>query len=200
MKLFEEIFPVVVFFCNRKKKLTKVDDLDREDPAVERYRELEIDTLNKRLKEEHLRAVKIDDKTSKFTLGLSVSLTIIAAVSGSFAKFLPSQDFEGVIFIVCGLSALCMLFAGIISLGAMKTLPTFGYGTEHEIELKKYGADHLAWVLLKQEEINIVRHLRNEAAYQSLRNGFLVLIIALIIALFYSLVAELIIFLLSVGF
>ena len=191
---------MVVFFRIRKKKLTKVDDLDREDPTIECYRELEIDTLNKRLKEEHLRAVKIDDKTSKFTLGLGVSLAIIAAASGSFAKFVPYQNFGGVISFLCGLSALYMLFAGIISFGAMKTLPRFGYGTKHEIELKKNGADYLAWVLLKQEEINTVRQMRNETAYQSLRNGFLVLIIALIIALFYSLVAELIVFLLPVGF
>ena len=35
-----------------------------------------------------------------------------------------------------------------------------------------------------QEEINIVRHLRNESAYQCLRNGFFLLLLALIIATF----------------
>jgi hypothetical protein len=77
-----------------------------------------------------------------------------------------------------------MLIAGIISLGALKTLPKYGYGTKHEILAEQQGANHIAKALFLQEEINIVRHLRNESAYQCLRNGFLLLLLVLIIATF----------------
>jgi hypothetical protein len=73
-----------------------------------------------------------------------------------------------------------MLLAGITALGALKTLPVYGYGTQHALSQEKGGVTYLSQALYAQENINLVRHLRNETAYQSLRNGFLVLLIALI--------------------
>jgi hypothetical protein len=72
-----------------------------------------------------------------------------------------------------------MLMAGITALGAIKTLTTYGYGTDHLLNQKKIGDSYLAEALYAQERMNIIRHLRNESAYQSLRNGFLMLFIAL---------------------
>lgn len=181
--LLEELLPVLAFFSNSRKLGNKIQKLSYEDPALEGYHLLESSILEKRLLEEHERGVKVDEKTFKFTLGLSVSLTIIAAASGSFAKFFPDQNFSVIIPLVCGVSALYMLSAGIISLGAIKTLPTFGYGTQHEMELKKEGDKYLAFALLAQEKVNIIRQLRNEAAYQSLRNGFLILFAALFLSI-----------------
>ncbi len=77
-----------------------------------------------------------------------------------------------------------MLIAGIISLGALKTVPKYGYGTQYEIQKEEKGANYLANALILQEDINIVRHLRNEAAYQCIRNGLFLLLTALIISIF----------------
>jgi len=180
--IIENIIPAIAYALNRRKIFKKLWAPDCDNPDLVKYRSLDSEILNRRLKEEHERAVKIDEKTFKFTLGLSVSLTIIAAASGSFAKFLPVEGLGGVISIICSIAALYMLSAGIISLGALKTLLTFGYGTHHEVEFKANGAEYLSLALLRQEKVNIIRQLRNEAAYQSLRNGFFVLFVALILS------------------
>ena len=48
--------------------------------------------------------------------------------------------------------------------------------------INKDGISYLTKALYAQERVNIVRQLRNEAAYQSLRNGFLILLFALIMS------------------
>lgn len=181
--IIENVVPAITYIFNRRTVYKRLQEASCDIPDVVEYSSLDSDTLSRRLAEEHVRAVKIDEKTFKFTLGLSVSLTIIAAASGSFAKFLPIDGVGELISVMCGVSALYMLSAGIISLGALKTLPAFGYGTHHEVELKSDGVQCLALALWRQEKINVIRHLRNEAAYQSLRNGFLVLFVGLLLAL-----------------
>ncbi|WP_413614774.1 hypothetical protein MRB56_12765 [Halomonas cupida] len=144
------------------------------------YTALDVECLKKRIAEEHDRAIKIDDKTSKFTLGLSVSLTVLAAASGAFAKLIPTSPYGGIVSLACGLSSVYMLLAGITALGALKTLAIFGYGTHHELKNMGGGASYLSQTLYAQERMNIVRQLRNEAAYQSLRNGLIILLFTLV--------------------
>lgn len=182
-RIFEEIFPLVLFMKNKKRIFSSLADGEGVASNSEKYMELDIDTLNIRIQEEHERAVKIDEKTSKFTLGLSVSLTVLAAAAGgSFLKFIPDNGQAVVISIICGVASLYMLAAGITALGAFKTLPTYGYGSDHLLQLKKNGASYLSEALYAQERMNIVRHLRNETAYQSLRNGFFMLFFALCVS------------------
>lgn len=178
-RIFEETFPALPFLKKQKDILDKVRNDSEFSQKSERYKELDADCLSNRIKEEHARAVKIDEKTSKFTLGLSVSLTVLAAASGSFIKLIPNSSFSTAISMSCGLASIYMLAAGITALGALKTLATYGYGTEHLINQKKSGISYLAQALYAQERMNIIRQLRNEAAYQSLRNGFLLLLFAL---------------------
>lgn len=178
-RIFEEVFPIFPFLKNKNSILNKVNDGDEISSKSERYEELGSDSLNIRIKEEHERAIKIDEKTFKFTLGLSISLTVLAAASGSFVKFLPNSPFAIYISIICGISSLYMLAAGITALGAIKTLATYGYGTDHLLNQNKIGDSYLAEALYAQERMNVIRQLRNESAYQSLRNGFLMLFLAL---------------------
>ena len=182
--IFEEIFPFIFFVKNKRKKINQIQTISVSEQKIREYGTLSVEKLNHRLSEEHERAIKIDEKTAKFTLGLSVSLTILSTVSGTLVKLLPDNDINSIIILLCGLSSVFMLIAGIISLSALKTLPLYGYGTQHELLVEEKGACHFAEVLILQEDINIVRHLRNEAAYQCLRNGFLLLLTALIISLF----------------
>ena len=153
---FEEIFPIFPFLKNKKKILDKVNDCYQSQ-------------FNERA-------------LFKFTLGLSVSLTVLAAASGSFVKFLPNSPYAIYISIICGIASLYMLAAGITALGAIKTLATYGYGTDHLLCQKKGGVSYLAEALYAQERMNIIRQMRNEAAYQSLRNGFLMLFLALVMS------------------
>ncbi|MEJ1339480.1 MAG: hypothetical protein RPU64_09110 [Candidatus Sedimenticola sp. (ex Thyasira tokunagai)] len=178
-RTFEEVFPIFPFLKNKNNILNKVSDDAELSEKSKRYEELGPDCLNVRIKEEHERATKIDEKTFKFTLGLSVSLTVLAAASGSFVKFLPNSSYAVYISIICGVASLYMLAAGITALGAIKTLATYGYGTDHLLNQKKVGDSYLAEALYAQERMNIIRQMRNEAAYQSLRNGFLMLFLAL---------------------
>lgn len=179
LSCFRRGFSNVYFFEKQKNILNKVGNENEIASKSKRYEELDSDSLNIRIKEEHERAVKIDEKTFKFTLGLSISLTVLAAASGSFVKFLPNSSFVTYISIICGISSLYMLAAGITALGAIKTLATYGYGTDHLLNQKRIGNSYLAEALYAQERMNIVRQLRNESAYQCLRNGFLMLFLAL---------------------
>lgn len=178
-RVFEEVLPFLAFIENKRNIIAKVNDESAIESKVDRYKKLNSESLSCRITEEHQRAVKIDEKTSKFTLGLSVSLTVLATASSSFVKFVPNSEHTTTISVICGIAALYMLAAGITALGSLKTLPTYGYGTDHEILKKESGASYLAEALCAQEFMNIVRQLRNEAAYQSLRNGFFMLFIAL---------------------
>lgn len=184
--LLEEFFPFIFFIINKHNKLHKTPQGDELEGNINEYSRLSPEKLNSRLSEEHERAIKIDEKTAKFTLGLSVSLTILSTASGTLAKLLPVNKINWFITLLCGLSSIFMMIAGIVSLGALKTLPKFGYGTQHELLAEKKGVYHLAKVLIQQEDINIVRHLRNETAYQCLRNGFIILLIALILSVFLT--------------
>lgn len=180
-RFFEEVFPIFPYLRNRNRTLDKVNDEVELSRQSERYEKLDPDSLSARIQEEHERATKIDEKTFKFTLGLSVSLTVLAAASGSFVKLLPNSSYAIYISIICSIASLYMLVAGIIALGAIKTLATYGYGTDHLLKQKERGNSYLAEALYAQERMNIIRQMRNEAAYQSLRNGFLMLFLALVL-------------------
>lgn len=179
-RAFEETFPLFAFLWNKRKIMRGVSNeaLVAENSSL--YAVLDEGALSERIKEEHGRATKIDEKTSKFILGLSVSLTVLAAASGAFTTFVPGNPHSGLISIACGFASIYMLLAGVTALGALKTLAVYGYGTQHAIRQKSGGVSYLCQALYAQERMNIVRHLRNEAAYQSLRNGFLVLLFALV--------------------
>ena len=175
----EELFPFLFFLVSKKRIKKSIDNIDELTEKSKAYKALDADCINDRIKEELERSIRVDDKTFKFTLGLSLSLTVLAAASGSVTKYLSSNLFVEYISIACGISALYMLAAGITALGALKTLPTYGYGTDHLIKQKVDGVSYLSQALFAQERMNIIRHLRNEAAYQSLRNGFILLFVAL---------------------
>ncbi|WP_194089325.1 hypothetical protein [Vibrio hibernica] len=183
-RIFEELFPIFPFLKSKNNILNKISNENEITSKSQRYKELGSDSLNIRIKEEHERAIKIDEKTFKFTLGLSISLTVLAAASGSFVKFSPNSPFSMYISIICGVASIYMLAAGITALGAIKTLATYGYGTDHLLNKMKIGDSYLVEALYAQELMNIIRQLRNEAAYQCLRNGFLMLFLALSLAVF----------------
>lgn len=183
-RIIEETFPLFAFLRNKRKVIVPLLNGAIVQEKYKLYEGLDERCLKDRIAEEHERAKKIDGKTSKFTLGLSISLAVLTAASGAFSKLIPEALYAGFFSILCGFASIYMLMAGVIALGALKTLPIYGYGTQHALKQKEGGISYLSQVLYAQERVNIVRHLRNEAAYQSLRNGFLVFIAALIFVVF----------------
>jgi hypothetical protein len=85
------------------------------------------------------------------------------------------------IAILVWLAIFYIFAAGFLALGALKTQQSFMYGTEAKrfppVNHKTLYADALA----RQELSNSARHLRNEASYQCLWNGFILLFVSLAI-------------------
>lgn len=176
-KLFralEELLPAVYFYYISNKCSKKLYEFAY--PEIEDYSKLPDEKIEERLKSEHERAQKIDEKTSKFTLGLSISLSIISGTASGVVKFLPKNQLNDFIVLLFGVSSLYMLSGGLLALGALKTLPKFGYGTYFEINKN---TATLARSLIGQEKVNTLRHIRNELSFMSLRNGFLLVLTAL---------------------
>ncbi len=138
------------------------------------YWSLSSQQLSDRLFEEHERGRAIDEKTLRFTFVISIALTILGAAAGYLTTALEKEPLKYLVVSAAGISVLYTITGGLLALGALKTLPRYGYGTQFLL----CGDQKLAKVraLAAQEEINIVRQLRNEAAYQCIRNGFAALL------------------------
>ncbi|MDE9447728.1 hypothetical protein KKJ04_19695 [Xenorhabdus bovienii] len=178
-RIIEETFPFVYFYYITNKKTGGVYDVTFLN--FEFYSHLSDEQITKRLEHEHNRAKEIDDKTFKFTLALSISLSIVSAGASGIVKFLPENNLNPYISFIFFLSSFYMLCGGLISLGSLKTLPKFGYGSYFEINKSR---DSLIKAIAGQEKINIIRHIRNEHSYMCLRNGFLLIILAIIFCLY----------------
>lgn len=180
-RLVEEIFPFLFFFLRKKKIMGEVDKETFASKAgpYENYYQLSSEDLNARILQEHKRSKSMDDKTFKMTLAISFGLTILGSSANLFIKEIPYEALKILIALFSFLSIAYSMTAGFASLGALKTLPLYGYGTQ--FVSKKDDISALVQALASQEKMNIVRHLRNESAYQSLRNGMITLFVALFI-------------------
>ena len=175
-RIFEELFPFFAYPRNRsrvKKRLNCCNILNLKDFAD--YKKLSSKQLIHRLDDEHQRASAMDEKTSKMTLSLSVGLTIF----GFTIAFLTKSEFDDVVLMVSLIlvvpGLLYLLIAVFMTLDALRTHPKYGYGTKFILDKSQGGTrevEILARALARQECMNTIRHLRNEAVYQTLRNAF----------------------------
>ena len=185
--IFEEVCPFVhyVFRCRRlRRRAEAVDILD--NPGFAKYGKLSRDELTERLGEEHTRARILDEKTFKLTLSFSVGLTIVGLATSSLIDSVSGETLQVILASFLGLGTLFVLAAAFLALGALRTLPAYGYGTGFLLTLQQTENRHkvLADALARQEAMNTVRHLRNEAAYQALRNGLVLVVCGLCVFLF----------------
>ena len=72
------------------------------------------------------------------------------------------------------------IMADLVALGALRTAPRHGYGTSLFLKQDTLRKKILAESLARQEIINLVPQLRNEAAFQSLRNGLLLFVVVIV--------------------
>ena len=182
-RIIEELFPFIHYlvYKRRQKKLSTTQKI-LEQEKFKDYSTLSMDKLEQRLCQEHKRASDMDEKTFKLTLSFSVGLTVLALLAAPLAKVLISTQIKVIFIVPMHIGLLFVLASGIVALGAMRTLPKYGYGTQFILDQQeKVSSALLADALARQETMNIVRHLRNEVAYQSLRNGILLILAGFII-------------------
>jgi hypothetical protein len=179
--IMEEVFPFLAYRNNKTKLMSKLENtkIDSTLLSYDRYYSLPHDKLSERITEERQRAVAMDDKTFKLTLSLTIALTLLGTTMQVLAKDIANDVIKLTFQAEVLISILYILIGGLIALGALKTLPSYGYGTDFSIHSKS--KRHLIEALVSQEIMNNVRHLRNEASYQCLRNGVVLLFVAIFV-------------------
>ena len=180
----EELFPFVHYLSRSHRQLRRcsVENI-LNNKGFSDYETLPKDQLERRLKEERQRASAMDEKTFKLTLSLSVSLTVLGSMAAFVTNAISSATVQATLTILFGVGLFYALAAGFTAVGALRTQRTYGYGTAFLLEQQREqdAPRILADALARQETMNIVRHLRNETAYQALRNGLLMLFAGILI-------------------
>ena len=183
--LAEETLPFIYYFVRSRRLLRrcckKEDILKRSEFAD--FTKLSVEQLKDRVNEERGRASAMDEKTFKLTLSLSVALTVLGSMGALVSRVLFSATVEVVLTILFGAGLFYVLAAGLTAVGALRTRKSYGYGTQFLLRLEQENDARvvLADALARQETMNVVRHLRNETAYQSLRNGLGMLFMGILI-------------------
>ena len=185
--IFEEVFPFAYYICRcrrLRRRAETVGILIHDDFA--NHEKLSPDELRSRLQEEHTRARAMDEKTFKLTLSFSLGLTIVGLATSSLVSTLSCVTLKAILALVLGVGTLFVLAGAFLALGALRTLPSYGYGTAFLLAARQAENGHtvVAEALARQETMNTVRHLRNEAAYQALRNGLVLVLCGLWLFLF----------------
>ena len=185
-RAFEEIFPFVHYVKQQNRLRQRAESSGiLSCQAFTGYDTLLAEQLKDRLKEERERAQVTDEKTFKLTLSLSVGLTVLGSIAASLITVVSCVAVQIILTVIIGFSLFFVLSAGFVALGALRTFPSYGYGTQFLLKLKQKESVQtvLAAALASQETMNTIRHLRNETAYQALRNGLLLLFAGILIFL-----------------
>lgn len=186
MSLFEEVLPFCTYSKYRSKLIADAikiyGESCKENDTLSSYQALDVDIINTRIKEEHDRAKYIDEKTVKFTLTTTIALALLSSTSTFLLQKVTQGVFLPISISLSGISVLFLLIGGLISLEALRTMPTYGYSTDFRVKAKGY-QDIVYNALAAQEKVNAVRQVRNEAAFQCIRNGLLLLMISFSVTL-----------------
>jgi hypothetical protein len=183
----EEILPFIIYLHHRRwLEAAMLGKRPPSTPAtIALYRTLPLPDLSERLAEESERAKLLDDKTAKMTLAFTLALGVLGAAA-TLAKNLGSSSAMNYIQAGIVISTGYILIGGWLALAGYRTLPRFGYGTMFRVDIMKALDPKESYVdgLLRQETANTIRQIRNEAAYQCLRNGFVAFAVVLVVYVF----------------
>ena len=192
-RIAEQLIPFAYYYFSSARRLRARFESKGRLPEKDfaEHTDLPNKVLERRLKEEHQRAAALDDKTLRVSFFLSsgfsvlgLGLTILGS-SDFIAKTVSSLAPPLLLTLLFVTSTVYFLFAGFLALGAMRTYPMFGYGTSYELDrYRKSLKPLLAERLARQEVLNLLRHCRNEAVFQTTRNGIILLLGGISLALF----------------
>lgn len=186
LRFAEEIFPFAFYFLRSRRQRRRSESREiLSEREFTNYIDLSEGELKERLKEEHQRASAIDEKTSKLTISFSIALTFVGAaivfLKNTVSPVVMQTDLSVLVNFLIFLGLFYSIVAGLVALGALRTAPRHGYGTRFLLEQDKLMIEILAESLARQEVINLVPQLRNEAAFQSLRNGLWIFVVVIAI-------------------
>ena len=186
LRFVEEIVPFVFYFVRSRRQRRRSESGEiLSEKKFTNYIALSKDKLEERLEEEHQRASTIDEKTSKLTLSFSIALTFVGAamvfLKNTVSPVVMQTVLPNLVNFLIFLGLFYSIVAGLVALGALRTERLYGYGTSLLLRQDKPMNEILAKSLACQEVINLVRHTRNEAAFQSLRNGLWIFVAVIVI-------------------
>ena len=190
LNVVQQILPFLEYWRAKRK----LDERRASESILERgeyseYAQLPPDELDGRLREEHERTERLEDKTFRLSFAITFGLAIFGVGSG-----LTIGDGLGIdgltlwvlVSLVVGV-AIYFWSAALLAAGALESVSTYGIGTQRLVWAKDKTDRELATLYAKdlacQELVNLNRHNRNNATYMSLRNGLLLLLGIGVIAL-----------------
>ena len=180
----EELLPFAYYLVRSRSKRELCDSgkILHEKEFI-KYKTLSEKQIKHRLDDEHRRAENLDEKTFKLTLSFSVGLTFLGLAAAFLIKSIQIPQIKTLLIVLFFVGIIYTLTAGFTALGGLRTLPRYGYGTHFLLSITQSSDPRtiMANALACQEAMNIVRQLRNEAAYQALRNGLWLLFIGILV-------------------
>lgn len=176
-RVFEEILPFISLLTNMRTVRKKPTP----ETLIKRYSTLSEQTLLDRIKEEQNRGTNIEDKTFKFHGSLAIGLTLINSTLFLLAGKITCPRIQLFVNVLISCSVLYLFIGAFIALYGIKTHQVYGYGTEFLVQLKDGNSVEIcATALVNQEKENCIRHLLNEASFQSVRNGLICFFLAIL--------------------
>ena len=152
------------------------------------YAALSEDQLRRRLGEEKDRAEKVDDKTIRFLAALTIGFALLGVVAPQIVDALDSRLLDYTVIGIASAAGIYLLDAAYLAIHSMRMQRLYGYGSnflldllaEDDSERKRL---YLAKDLWSQEQINHRRYIRNEAVYLTLRNGYVLIVLAAVVSI-----------------
>lgn len=195
IRVFQQIVPFVTYLRFRSRKMRELEPYILEQPfrdgpvldAIRIYSHAEPSDLKEALLAEQSRGVALDEKTFKHAASIATALTVASAATTAVAQLLTGPAWKSAV-VACTIPAIMyVIIGGLLSFGAARTLPTFGVGMRFKVaqnsESQAMKPLILAEALACQEGMNLIRAARNEAAFMSMRNGFLFVVLAISVVL-----------------
>ncbi|MGD9844734.1 MAG: hypothetical protein AB7F39_03570 [Variibacter sp.] len=167
-------------FVNRRLA-KKLQSLEAQESFSD-IKSLSDDDIKKYIESEWSRAKELDEKLSKLTAALSISLTVGAVVAKSIVDGLAASPCRVAILALLFLSMLFFLYGAMIGFRGLRPKPRFGYGAKFMNEVAEKGESArkaLNDAAASFEIVNMIRANEASAAIDLIRNGIFLFAISM---------------------
>ena len=167
-RIAEETLPFAWYYLCSLPRIEASLERNAEQSRSDVAETLDPEQWAERLTDEHSRTIRLDGKADRcglVALGLSVPALVVFLIS--------ANPFVGM---VASVSLIHFLFALLMCMGSMRPAPTYGVGTAF------MASPDFPEAIIGQQNSNLIRQCRNEAAYQTARNGLILLSLAVVLA------------------